>query len=314
MNKIEIDINEVINLTDKFKTPREIGELLGVDESLIRLRLKSIGKKPYRKITRKNKGLLNKIEHLIKEGKTNQQIANELKICASTIRRYTYDLGFDTNSVKKKSLTNIDIKLTQEQWEVLYGSLLGDMSLELNWKNVRPVISQGGAQEDYFDYKCNIFKNLIGKINKKEYKDKRSNKKYRKCVVKFLTNPIYTALKKELYPNGIKRLTRNWLDKITPRGLAFWFMDDGTNAGTIATNCFTKSECELIVNWLYTKWGIESTLQKSVNNGNIQYLVYIRKKSRPIFYNLTHIYFIPSMLYKISNWNPKKLCELRENP
>lgn len=304
MKKIDLDINKIIQLTNERNTPREIGKILGVDESIIRLRLKSIGKEPHRKVARKNKSILKQIEQLLKIGKTNQQISDELGICATTIRKYTYELGFDTNSIKAKTLTNKTINLTQEQWEILYGSLLGDMSLDLNWKNARPIISQGGAQEEYFDYKCEIFKNLIGKVNKKKRYDKRTNKEYSKYVAKFLTNPIYTKLREELYPNNLKTVTLQWLEKITPRGLAFWFMDDGTNSGTIATNCFTKSECELIIHWLQTKWGIKSTLHKSVNNGNLQYLVYIKKCSRPTFYNLTYPYFIPSMLYKISNWNP----------
>ena len=304
MKKINVDLNQIIQLTNECNTPTEIGKILGIHESIVRLRLKSVGKEPYRKIARKNNHILKQVKQLLQLGKTNQQIANELGICATTIRKYTYDLGLDTNSVKTKTLTKETITLTQEQWEVLYGSLLGDMSLDLNWKNVRPVISQGGKQEEYFDHKCEIFKNLIGKITKKKYYDKRTNKEYSKYSVKFLTNPIYTKLREELYPNNLKTVTLQWLDKITPRGLAFWFMDDGTNAGTIATNCFTKSECELIIHWLQTKWGIKSTLQKSTNNGNLQYLIYIKKCSRPIFYNLTYPYFIPSMLYKISNWNP----------
>ena len=89
-----------------------------------------------------------------------------------TSRKYTKELGLETNSKRTKTLTNKHIKLTEEQLEVLYGSLLGDMSLDTNWKNVRPTISQGGDQEAYFDYKCKIFKNLIGKPSKEDRYDK----------------------------------------------------------------------------------------------------------------------------------------------
>ena len=81
-------------------------------------------------------------------------------------------------------------------------------------------------------------------------------------------------------------------------------MDDGTNSGTIATNSFSLEECNLIVKWFAEKWGIKCTIQKSTNNGHLQYLVYISTKSRPIFYNLVKPYFIPGMLYKLNNWNP----------
>lgn len=304
MKKVEIDVNEIIRLTKEQKTPEEIGPMFGVTGGVIRNRLKELGVEPYRKITKKNKEILERIKNLLDEGKTNKQIADILHISPTTVRKYTYELGYDTNSERTKTLTNKEIELTQIQLEVLYGSLLGDMSLDTNWKNTRPTISQGGEQEEYFDHKCNIFKNLIGKPSKEDRYDKRTDKWYRKYSVRFLTNPIYNKIKEELYPNGIKTITKDYLEKITPRSLAFWFMDDGTNSGTIATNCFSLSECKLIVQWFKEKWNIECSIQKSKNAVDRQYLVYIKKQSRPIFYNLVIPYFIPSMLYKLNNWNP----------
>ena len=65
---------------------------------------------------------------------------------------------------------------------------------------------------------------------------------YNKYSVKFLANQVYEKFYNSLYKNGIKSVTQEWLDKITPLGLAIWFMDDGSNCGTIATNCFTKAK------------------------------------------------------------------------
>jgi hypothetical protein len=99
---------------------------------------------------------------------------------------------------------------------------------------------------------------------------------------------------------------------LTPRSIAFWFMDDGSNSGVIATNSFSKEECLLIIDWFREKYNIECTLQNDYNNGHHQYMVYVTAKSKPIFYNLVIDYFIPSMLYKLKNWNPQKSHELRE--
>lgn len=304
MKKVEIDVQKLIELNEMKLTPEEIGAKLGVSGSSIRRKLKELGLDHYRKITKKSDELLNNIKILLDKGKTNKQIAELLHVSPTTVRKYTYELGYDTNSQRTKTLTKKNIELTQEQWEVLYGSLLGDMSIDTNWKNARPIISQGGKQEEYFDYKCKIFHNLIGKPSKADRYDKRTDKWYHKYYVKFLTNPIYTKLKEELYHNGIKTVTREWLDKITPRGLAFWFMDDGTNSGEIATNSFSREECLLIIDWFKEKWNIDCTLHTTHTNNHEQYLVYILSKSRPIFYNLVIPYFIPSMTYKLKNWNP----------
>lgn len=80
-------------------------------------------------------------------------------------------------------------------------------------------------------------------------------------------------------------------------------MDDVSNCGTIATNCFTKEEYILIQKWLKSKYNIETTLQKQ-RKENIQYVIYIKTNSRKLFYNTIIKYVIPSMLYKLKNWNP----------
>lgn len=313
MQKVEIDLNEIIRLTDEKKTPEEIGPIFGVTGGVIRGRLKEIGKEPYRKVTKKSKELLDTIKQYLDEGYTNKQIATELHMSPTTVRKYTKEMGYETNSARTKTLTNKNITLTQEQEEVLYGSLLGDMSMDTNWKNARPIITHGGEQLAYFEHKCKIFKNLIGKPCTKDRYDKRTGKWYHRYTVKFLTNPLYTKIKEQLYPSNIKTITKEWLDKVTPRGIAYWFMDDGCNSGTIATNSFSLKECQLIVKWFKEKWNIECTLHKQVNNEHEQYLIYIKSSSRSTFYDLVIPYIIPSMSYKLENWNPKS-CELRETP
>lgn len=249
--------------------------------------------------------ILEKIEELLDKGLTNKQIATELDMSPTTVRKYTTEyLHRETNSIKTKSINKKELELTQEQEEVLYGSLLGDMSLDINYKNARPVINQGGEQEEYFDHKCEIFKNILGKVSKKDRYDKRTDKYYHKYSAKLLAHPKFTEMHELLYPNGIKTVTKEWLDKITPRGLAFWFMDDGNNTGVLATNCFSYEECTLIKEWFLEKYNIETTIQNQKLKSGIQHLIYIRACSRADFYDLVSPYIIPSMEYKLHNWNP----------
>ena len=69
MKRVEIDVNEIIKVTDECKTPEEIGPKFGVTGGVIRNRLKEIGKDPYRKIAKKSKQVLDKVKELIEEGK-----------------------------------------------------------------------------------------------------------------------------------------------------------------------------------------------------------------------------------------------------
>lgn len=297
-----VNKEQILKLHSQGKTCQEIREILGNSLTTIRKCIKEAGLSTNTKITRLDEEILSKVLILVEKGKTNAEIAEKLHMSPTTVRKYTTKiLGKETNSVKTHSITNKALELTTEQEEILRGSLLGDMCLSTTSKLHRISITHGGEQEEYFDHKCNVFKNILGKINKTPRYDKRTQKYYNRYTVRLLAHPIFEILYNELYINGIKTITKEYLNKLTPRSLAYWFMDDGCNSGTLATNCFSKEECELIRDWLYIRYNIETTLQRN----NKQYLVYIRTKSRQLFYDLVSPYFIPSMLYKINNWNLK---------
>ena len=294
-----IDKERIIQLNKDGKTCQEIRDELGYSLTTIRKYIKENGLKTNSKKIVVDNNILDKILKYINEGKTNLEIASILNMSPTTVRKYTKSLGRDTNSKKSKGLKNDNFKLSEEQLEVLYGSLLGNMYIGTSSKMCRVSICHGESQEEYFDYKCSIFHNLLGKVNKTPRYDKRTQKYYNRYTVRLLSNPIFNVLHDELYKNGIKTITESWLNKLTERSLAFWFMDDGSNSGVLATNCFSKDECILIQQFLKKRFNIDTTLETS----NKQYLVYIKKCSRKHFYEITNKYFIPSMMYKIQNWN-----------
>lgn len=295
-------IEEILELNKEGKTSQEIADILNMGESTVRRKLREAGVKNNIKRTRSNDPeTIEKIKNLVEQGYTNKEIATILNMSPTTARKYTKQLGLETNSIKSKGIDNKEVQLTEEQEEVLYGSLLGDMYIGINGKLPRVSINHSGDQEEYFDHKCEIFKNLLGKVNKTPRYDKRTQKYYNRYAVRLLAHPIFQEFYNNLYKDGIKIITKEWLNKVTPRGLAFWFMDDGCNAGTLATNCFTEEECELVRTWLEETYNIKTTLHKAANN---QHVIYIKSESRPTFYNLVSPYFIPSMMYKLHNWNP----------
>ena len=50
-------------------------------------------------------------------------------------------------------------------------------------------------------------------------------------------------------------------------------------------------------------FNIETTIHNQKNKSGVQYLLYIRAKSRKTFYDLIIPYIIPSMEYKLEGWN-----------
>lgn len=118
------------------------------------------------------------------------------------------------------------------------------------------------------------------------------------------THNVFTQIYNVLYINKCKTIYQKYLDLINhPIALAYWFMDDGTNRGTFATNCFSEQEVNLLVTWLKEKWGIIATKQKNLT----QFVIHISAKSRKLFENLIKPYVIPSMEYKLL-YNNCEVC------
>lgn len=184
---------------------------------------------------------------------------------------------------------------------MILGSLLGDMSLskpELNRNvNSRLAIVHSIKQEEYFMQKVEMLGEFMG--NYKLYTpapDKRTGKIYQTWRGNSKAHKVFTDIYNLLYPNGIKTITREYLDKITsPIALAYWFMDDGCYQGNIATDCFSEYEVDLLIEWLYKKWDIECTKQCSKG----VCILHILQKSRKHFEELIYPCMPNSMHYKL---------------
>jgi len=93
-----------------------------------------------------------------------------------------------------------------------------------------------------------------------------------------------------------------WIEEyITPIGLAHWVMQDGSRQMKqgiiIATNSFTKEECELLSQILNNKYKLKSTVIKTGHSD--QWRISIWKESMPILVYIIKPYIIDEMKYKL---------------
>ena len=193
------------------------------------------------------------------------------------------------------------------QFDVIIGSLLGDARLECRSIGLRNPITarlrvhHGEKQKEYVFWKYEILKNLVTRIPQKSVWD-NPKRNLHEVSWYFHTKSLreFGALHRYFYRDGVKILPDDILDMLTPRMIAIWFMDDGSNtveSFTLNTHGFSKLEQAVIIKFLYSKYGISASIVKD----RAKYKISIGKNEYKKFRTIIEPYIIPSMIYKIAN-------------
>ena len=216
------------------------------------------------------------------------------------------------------SLPNKIIKADQRigphNIDVIYliiGSLLGDSHIEKRNKGFRLLFEQSNHNVEYlmWFHKFLAIKGYCNeKIPKLHKRIKKDNKVFFHYRINTYTFNSFSWIHEMFYKwdsillKFIKIVPSNISEYLTPLALAIWFMDDGSKSGDsvrIATNCFTLEEIENLCQVLLLKYNILATPQKAGKKKG--YILYIQKKSKPIFIKLVKPYMIKSLTYKLGH-------------
>jgi recombination protein RecA len=116
-------------------------------------------------------------------------------------------------------------RLSEQQWQVVLGSLMGDGNLSPNRRDrsgVRFRLGHGANQAAYLDWKVD----LLGNIECSRRVDARGA-----AFADFTPLPELDELRRAVYlGDGKKHLSWDYLKALTPLALAVWYMDDGAFA------------------------------------------------------------------------------------
>lgn len=137
-----------------------------------------------------------------------------------------------------------------------------------------------------------------------------NGKAYRVCGFS-VSNTAFKEIKPLLYPDGKKAFTPKALDKLTPEGIAYWYMDDGSahrnidKGGwitsvntTFATYC-TEQEAKCICDYFLSNHGI--AFRVGYEKAKHSHIVRANTHESRLFAKLIQPYVVPTMLYKISH-------------
>jgi hypothetical protein len=219
------------------------------------------------------------------------------------------------------------IMLSQEQKDLLVGSLLGDgnLSSATQGRTWRYRALQKKDHEEYITYKYELLRNLCttGLINS-IITDKRTGVVSKRLYFNTCVNPVfysygamfytYDAISRKFY----KDIPLNVEDVLTPRAVAILYQDDGalkwkghSNAMRICTDSFSEAGVNRLKAAYHSRYNISTSLSTKKNNGQRSspllrcgvitgYRLFIPESSSAAFRNLILPYIIPCMLYKVS--------------
>lgn len=243
---------------------------------------------------------VDKLRELVLEGKTTKECAEYFNVNPSAISYWKKKID-DKDVYVHVNFSQEKHQFTHLQKQMILGSLLGDLSIgKIRNTNTRLYLVHSVKQRELFMKKVEILGEWMAAYKQYDTFDKRTNKVYSTLRGATWAHQEITQLRHLLYPNGIKTITKEYLDLIDhPIALAYWFMDDGTRSGVLATNSFSFNEVQLLSEWLTNTWNINNTIQTHLKNDIEYYTIYITMDSRKKFEELIIPHVIPSMYYKL---------------
>lgn len=158
------------------------------------------------------------------------------------------------------------VPLLNETKEIILGSLLGDGSLKIhkNYQNARFSFKHSILQKKYFLWKVSKLIEVSSEkntwIQNNQGFSKRTMLRYQSKAIESLT---------ELYNFTHKRakfkISRRWLNYLSPLSLAIWWLDDGSiisngRKGVFCTDGFDKKSVQILARYLQITWQIETKI------------------------------------------------------
>jgi hypothetical protein len=148
--------------------------------------------------------------------------------------------------------------LSPEDLGLIYGTLLGDASITYPNAHSRfPRLAwvHSSKQQEWSKYKAS----RLTILNPKLWAARNLGYGQKASFCNTRCHPQLTQVFDIVKPErGVKQVRREWLEQITPEGLAWWYMDDGSlhfsSGGSpsiqLHTEGFTFEENKLLAAWL----------------------------------------------------------------
>lgn len=205
-----------------------------------------------------------------------------------------------TERINKKRLV-----LNQHQRDILIGGLLGDLHAEKNGKYHRVVFTQSQKHKPYLDSLFEIWSDWCGTPPRDRVDVTRNNAIT--WSFRTFTHAVISVYVLMFYKNKVKRVPHCLWSLLTPRALAYWWMDDGSMKSgdsleiLLNTQSFTKTDIDYLCDVLNHKFGFQAKPREQKDG----YQISISGSSYDAFCRCVGPFLEPSMVYKLPKRKPK---------
>jgi len=190
--------------------------------------------------------------------------------------------------------------ISQEEHDLIIGSLLGDASIRQRDKNSCFRFSHSIKQREY----CEVKKNILKSFNISEFREvKRKIKDSFIHAIDFSTktHPVFNYYRNLFYKNNKKIISTDMLNQLNSRSLTYWICDDGSFSKTqryiiLCTNSYNLEEHELMKKFFNEKFGLNPTI--GFRDNKYYYLRFKKQDSEKLI-QIIKPFISKSMIYKI---------------
>lgn len=253
------------------------------------------------------------LESLLESGKSYKQIVEITGYNKNSVYGFFHRTHGKLTDRNKSRRQVIEITKTEE--EILFGTLMGDGNIQKMPNSYFGRTNHCLAQEIYCLHVRENLERLTYPVKYRTVKvNKYPDKVYQQCYFCLKPNENLKYLY-DIFYGGKQKDVPEDLSLLTPRAMAYWFMDDGTASGkcsiSIATCSFSLEGLLRLTNFLKITYDLDVTIQKD-------FKLYFSASSGQKFYNLVKEFIIEEMAYKFKYVNSSsaglKLDKLLETP
>lgn len=195
------------------------------------------------------------------------------------------------------------LRISEIQHETLVGILLGDAHLERRpGGNIfRVKVEQSAAHADYVNHLYELFKEWVRTPPRERIVQSSTGSKSTNLTFQTYSHAAFRFYAQQFYKGrhkSIPKLLHRWL---TPRALAYWYMDDGSlkskDSKTVILNTqgYDAQSIAIAIRTLETKFKL--ICKERHQKDGVQ--IYISGRSYEQFQALVEPFILPSFLYKV---------------